>query len=472
MTGLGVSLYSHCVIALQSRPIIVAGNRGLQLRPAVAPHSGLCLSPSLHYRIHSLQHAAHRLDVALLGKITLSRFLELPLRALDRLVTETEACADYRALSRWVAIDRTDRAPAGANLSTPASPTSSSSTLLGAVHITNRHSDGLAFAYRRDSYARLYRFDEAALCAAMARPGFSSGMTAVIHKLRLINSRNRLTHAMLQSVLELQAGYLQSGQTPLLSPLTQASLAERLRSNPQLSVIADPSRISRLARGMSIMLPQQNEVALSALFAKPRHIARHLVDHVIKKESAWILQGLLPAPLTDIAIAEMLARDHGVFASRRTIVNIRRDLAIPDCRNRSMRMFYLAATEGFSALVPLTSQMLRASVPAHAGVYEIRAAFLPRAAEESVVRNSAGLIVPPRPHSVLYIGSATNLRKRLGDHLRGHSDNQLLYQHIAGGIARVRFRLIDDGWRLAERNLYRVFCETFGAPPPCNRMSP
>jgi RNA polymerase sigma-54 factor len=36
----------------------------------------------------------------------------------------------------------------------------------------------------------------------------------------------------------------------------------------------------------------------------------------------------------------------------------------------------------------------------------------------------------------------------------------------------VRFRLVSEGWRWAERDLYRVFCETFGTPPLCNRMSP
>lgn len=80
--------------------------------------------------------------------------------------------------------------------------------------------------------------------------------------------------------------------------------------------------------------------------------------------------------------------------------------------------------------------------------------------------------MPAGPHSVVYIGSAGDLRKRLGDHLRGGSGNALLYRHIADGAARVRFRLISAGWRWAERELYRVFCETFGAPPLCNRMSP
>ncbi len=73
---------------------------------------------------------------------------------------------------------------------------------------------------------------------------------------------------------------------------------------------------------------------------------------------------------------------------------------------------------------------------------------------------------------MVYIGSAGDLRKRLGDHLRGSSDNALLYRHIADGAARVRFRMISDRWRCVEREVYHVFCETFGAPPLCNRISP
>jgi len=144
-------------------------------------------------------------------------------------------------------------------------------------------------------------------------------------------------------------------------------------------------------------------------------------------------------------------------------------LAIPDCRSRSQRMNYLAATEGFSALVPLTPQALRTAVPAQPGVYEIRAAL------DSPMRSEAGWLeksTPPGPHGVVYIGSTGDLRKRLGDHLRGSSDNMLLHYPLSDGVARVRFRLVSEGWRRAERDLYRVFCETFGTPPLCNRMSP
>jgi len=191
---------------------------------------------------------------------------------------------------------------------------------------------------------------------------------------------------------------------------------------------------------------------------------------VIQKEKAWMLQGALWEPLTDEAIAVILKSEYGIRLSRRTVANIRQDLAIPDCRSRRQRMNYLAATEGFSTLVPLTPQSLRTAVPAQPGVYEIRATLgLPVSeAKEGWLEKSAS----PGPHSVVYIGSTGDLRKRLGDHLRGSSDNVLLYTHLADGAARVRFRLVSEGWRWAERDLYRVFCETFGTPPLCNRMSP
>jgi RNA polymerase sigma-54 factor len=331
-------------------------------------------------------------------------------------------------------------------------------------------SQGLMFLYHRDSYAREYRFDEEGVNHLMSRPDFPAELAGVLRRLRLINTRNRLTHALIQAVLASQAAYLRSGQTLALLPLTQAEISARLRSESNLSVVADPGRISRLVRVLFIALPNGEAVPLGGLFPKPRQVHCHFVDHVIKKEKAWMLQGVLREPLTDEAIAAILESEYGIRLLRRTVANIRRDLAIPDCRSRSQRMNYLVATEGFSALVPLTPQALRTVVPSQPGVYEIRAALGSpmNEAKEGWLEKSA----PPGPHSVVYIGSTGDLRKRLGDHLRGSSDNVLLYNHLSDGAARVRFRLVSEGWRWAERDLYRVFCETFGTPPLCNRMSP
>lgn len=419
-------------------------------------------------------HNNKKIDAGLLGKIVLARFLELPLRAFDRLVTQVESSTGFSALRPWVSVGQLE----GTQVAHDATetPQTQASTVLGRIREASR---GLIFLYHRDSYAREYRFDEEGVNHLMSRPDFPAELAGVLRRLRLINTRNRLTHALMQAVLASQAAYLRSGQALALLPLTQAEISARLRSESNLSVVADPGRISRLVGVLSIALPNGEAVPLGGLFPKPRQVHCHFVDHVIKREKVWMFQGVLWQPLTDKAIAAILEREYGIRLLRRTVANIRHDLAIPDCRNRSQRMNYLAATEGFSALLPLTPQALRTAVPAQPGVYEIRAALGSPVSEaklqKTFVRAPEGWLkksAPPGPHSVIYIGSTGDLRKRLGDHLRGSSDNMLLYNHLADGAARVRFRLISEGWRWAERDLYRVFCETFGTPPLCNRMSP
>lgn len=412
-----------------------------------------------------MQHHNHKIDANLLSKIVLARFLELPLRAFDRLVTRAESSDGFAALRHWVSVGQLGGAQvahdAAAFSLVPASP------ILGKIHEANRD---LVFCYQRDSYVREYRFDEEGVSHLMSCPDLHGELAGVLRSLRLINTRNRLTHALMQAVLASQAAYLRSGQVLALLPLPQAKISARLRSASDLSVVADAGRISRLVRGLSIVLPNGEAVPLGRLFPKPRQVHCHFVDHVIKREKAWMLEGVLWEPLTDEAIAAILKREYGIRLSRRTVVNIRHDLAIPDCRSRSQRMNYLVATEGFSTLLPLTPQALRTAVPAQPGVYEIRAALgspVSEAKEEWFEKSA-----PPGSHGVVYIGSTGDLRKRLGDHLRGSSDNVLLYTHLADGAARVRFRLLSEGWRWAERDLYRVFCETFGTPPLCNRMSP
>ena len=411
-----------------------------------------------------MQHPNNRIDAALLGKIMLARFLALPLRAFDRLVTQVESSAGFNALRPWITVGLLE----GARVAHDAAgiPRTKASPILGEIHEAGQN---LMFLYHRNSYAREYRFDEEGMNRLMAREEIPRDFAGTLHRLRLINTRNRLTHAVVQAVLTSQAAYLRSGQILTLLPLTQATISARLRSESNLAVVADAGRISRLVRGLTIMLPNGKVVPLNTLFPKPRQVHCHFVDHIIKTEKTWMAEGLLREPLTDEAVAAILEREHGIRLSRRTVANIRHDLAIPDCKRRIQRTDYLAATEGFSALVPLTHQALRTAVPAHSGVYEIRTASTFCLGEE---KDWPGKSVPVVPHGVVYIGSAGDLRKRLGDHLRGSSANALLYRHVAGGAARVRFRLISADWRVVERELYQVFCETFGVSPPCNRMSP
>lgn len=409
-----------------------------------------------------MQHHNKKIDAALLGKIELARFLAVSLRAFDRIVHEVESSREFSELRSWVTAERLQ----GAWLMRDATHVAgvASAHTLGEVKLENANP---VFFYHRESSLREYCFDEETLADLKRQTDFPAELAGVLHKLRLINTRNRLTHALIHAVLTVQATYLRSCDALALLPLSQASVSRLMRAEAGLPMTADAGRISRLVRKLSITLPNAKVVPLAEMLPRPRQVHCHLLDHVLKEEKTWLAQGILCEPFTDDAIAGLLERRYGVRLLRRTVADIRRSLAIPDSRSRGRRIEYLAATEGFSALVPLTPQALRTAVPSRSGVYEIRAGTAPQAET-----GTNGCRAKGAPHDVIYIGSAGDLRKRLGDHLRGSSDNALLYRHVADGAARVRYRLVNESWRAVERDLYQVFCRTFGTPPPCNRMSP
>ena len=336
-----------------------------------------------------MQHHNNKIDPDLLGKIMLARFLEMPLRGLDTYVTQVESSAGFADLRAYVVATRLRDAQALSNLC-------SSSSVLGKFQAK----DGdLALSYCRESFVREYLFDDQALAEHMSRNSLPKEQAAILSKLRLINTRNRLTQALMQAVLASQKEYLRSGNNLSLVPLTQAQISTKLISEANLSVVADPGRISRLIRRLSIMLPNDQTVALGKLFPKARQTHCHAISNVIAMERTSIAKGILADPLPDEAIAAVLARDHGIRVSRRTVANVRRDLAIPDSRRRGRRMNYLTTTAGFSTLLPLTLQTLCTEVPVHPGVYEIRASLCADRAGERQWDEQCAL---PHPH-VVYI---------------------------------------------------------------------
>lgn len=406
-----------------------------------------------------MQRHNNKIEADLLGRIVLSRFLEMPLRALDNWVVKLESSAAFAELRASLVASRLN------NTQLLPKPCNSPS-ILGKFQ---EEGGNLALFYGRESFMREYLFDDQALAEYTSRNGLSKEQMAILSKSRLVNTRNRLTQALMKTILSSQTEYLRTGNNLSLLPLTQAQVSAKLISAGGLSMVADPGRISRLIRGLSVMLPDDQIVPLSKLFPKTRQIHCHAVSRVIETEKTSMAKEMLADPFSDEIIAAILAKDYGIHVSRRTVVNIRRDLAIPDSRKRGQRMNYLVATAEFSALLPLTLQTLRTQVPAHPGIYEVRLSPSYDRGEEVDENGEEERITP---HPVVYIGSTGDLRKRLGDHLRGNSGNIPLYRHIAKGAVRVRFRLIREDWRSVERDLYRVFCETFGSPPLCNRMSP
>lgn len=383
------------------------------------------------------KRGAAGMERALLGKIVLTRLLEMPLPAYERMVFQIEAGRDFQHLGAALAI---------ASLGdSPHAPPPCRGNLLGAVMLSG---EPLAFRYSSPAFHRHYRIDEEIL-GRLASPA----APALTGRLRLINTRNRLTHDIVTCLLTVQERYLRGGDPLQLQPFPQAALSKRLRSLPGCAVVADTSRISRLLRDLSIALPSGETIPLRRLCPKLRDLQRTLVTHVIDRERAQLAEHASFTPLGDREIAGVIRREFAQRISQRTVAHIRAELGIPDHRERLRRAIYFAVTGDFSPLLPLSDRTLR-STPSGAGVYEIRS------------RKVIGL------STVIYIGSAVNLRKRLMDHLHGNGHNAQLHHYLRTGEARFRYRRVPEDWRRFEREMYDAFHATFGGAPAYNRISP
>lgn len=379
-----------------------------------------------------------------LGRIVVARFLELPLRTFERRVRALEQAPHFQELLR-------DAVRIG-SLSGQPSVTARQARGEDLLGVMQRGGDGVVWRYGNPAFDREYMFDEVALGRLMARGDLE--LTRLVSRLRLVNTRNRLTHALVQTLIETQRDYVQTGDPLRLKLLSQAALSARIRARGACSVDADPSRVSRLLRHLAARLPDGEAVRLRSLCPVARDLQRRYVSWVIQQERVRMVEDRTLAPMTDRGIAAAVREEFGARLLTRTVAYIRRDLGIPGSRERERRSEYLSVTVGFSSVLPLTAETLHEQVPPGPGVYEIRRAE-----------------TPPGMCPIIYIGSARDLRKRLGDHLRGWSDNALLQAHARGGT-HFRYRPVAARWRDFERAVYQAFCATFGTPPLCNRMSP
>lgn len=243
----------------------------------------------------------------------LSRFLEMPLRAFDRFVYRLDSSPDLSPLRPYILVSQ---------LKSALVLSCSEKTSRGLGRIRMR--DGsLEFLYCSNSFVREYLFDEQAL--EQMWEGLSRAQVVLLSKMKLVNTRNRLTQALIQSVIDSQENYLRTGNNLFLVPLTQTDISTKLISKGELPMTPDPGRISRLVRGLSIMLLNDQYVALEKLFPKSRQILCYLVNAIVKKEKSLIAKGELLAPLKDGEIARKLDKDYDIHVSCRTVANVRRD---------------------------------------------------------------------------------------------------------------------------------------------------
>jgi len=138
----------------------------------------------------------------------------------------------------------------------------------------------------------------------------------LFRKLELINNRKDTIYQILNSVIEKQALYFDSGDPRALLPLTQKELAKRLG--------LAPSSISRAIACRSIDTPW-GEKPLKDFFPRPKRFRKESIKQLIEAESS---------PVSDEAIRARLEEKFGVCISRRAVTNLRKELRIPSSRKR------------------------------------------------------------------------------------------------------------------------------------------
>lgn len=126
-----------------------------------------------------------------------------------------------------------------------------------------------------------------------------------LHQLRRVNSRNALTHRLLETIAEEQKDYLSTGDILHLKPLPQVELAKRMNQSMNnlgtYALYTCHSWLSRLVLNLSIRLPDGSEQPLKVLLPNRRDRIKWALHVLLNEESRKIIEGTLQAPMTIVS---------------------------------------------------------------------------------------------------------------------------------------------------------------------------
>ena len=427
----------------------------------------------------------------LIGIIILTRFLKLPLNRYEAMIEKVQGSPMFRQL--WPGIISTELFPKARVLEPGSIPTPN------AIGQLRKDEEGFYVSYRHAGFTREYLFDEGNMRRWRLRPegssvsaqpnaqpeGRSQALSAsdeavrlthdeaqiqvLRQQLRLINTRNRLTHMILMGIAEHQAAYLASGDALHLRPLSQVALAEWIKGEAQGDSrflppgsrleLVDNSMISRLTRNMSVLSPQGQNTPLRDFFPSTRDMHKRLIEAILGNEKEQIRRGDIQRAYSDAQIKEKLEERYGVSISRRTVSVCRQGMRIPSSYTRNSNHTYPPGLVHFSFHYPLNTASVKGNAPEAASVYEMSLA-------------EVEIDYPLCSSGVVYIGSAKNLRKRLRDHLRPNSKNGDLGALLDSHRCSFRYILVRRDLREVEKELCHSFSAAYGALPRCNRIRP
>jgi len=132
-----------------------------------------------------------------------------------------------------------------------------------------------------------------------------------------VNIRKTSICRIIESVIEIQSGYLLSGDPLDMTPFTQKELAKKLS--------LDESTVCRAIYGKSISTPHDREEPLKYFFPSKKDIRKTIIRDMVSSEEV---------SLTDMAIKKKLRELYGIEISRRSVTECRKELNIPAASSR------------------------------------------------------------------------------------------------------------------------------------------
>ena len=350
----------------------------------------------------------------IIGRIILARFLSLSLKRYENEINKVESSGIFRALFPDIITFKVfprARVPGDKE---------------GFTHNTlaRIEEDGETFSirYRLLGFAGEYRLERKKLTRLIGRGNFAGFRRDEIdlleRKLRLISTRNRITHMTLLGIIEHQGAYLKSCDPLKLVPLGQMRISHWIKNQGYQSI--DNSMISRVVNGTFIIMPDGKSMLLKDFFPSSREICKGYVKGILDEEGMELKSNRLDRPYTDEEIKVRLKELYNLKVSRRTVSYCRDQMGIPPFHRRTYDNTYSPPWAQFSPYFPMTLSSVKENVPEMSGIYEF-----------SLV--DANIEYPIKTTGVFYIGSSKNIKKRLRAHLGCWSRNGDLDAFISGG---------------------------------------
>ncbi len=396
----------------------------------------------------------------LVGNIIFANFIQYPLEKFINFITEVEGLPLYEKLASETIISR-KALPCSKILK------QSNARALARVGVIAEIKKGVNFSicYTRREFSLEYQINHEKLRRSMNNLRLTKeeekNTARLLNKLRRINTRNLMVHEILKGIVEHQRDYLESNNELDLKPFTRVELARIIshkKNGHGTDFMIDPSRISRVLQGLSIITPQGKEVSLSCFFATRKDMAKRYIKVLLIRERQGICEGRRKIPYTDEELRIKLNDEYNLSITRRQVAYCRKDLGILPYSRRNGYV-YRTLVANFSQIYPFTVPSVKNNAPARPGIYELRL-------------NGEVIEYPTSWSQIFYIGSGKNLKKRLLSHLSSSSKNGDVRRFAKEKSCVFRYLGVPRGWAQEEEMFYNLFMSTYGDSPLCNHASP